>query len=225
VSASEGTLHCGNNPLLLFFNLLCFRTGTNDLALAIGENISPIHLDSEQYLFPPWTHEPVCTKVLPSTGSYLCVYTNSIFRKGRGISIFTTSQIANTFAALLPFHGPLSESVNPSNGPWYTKHLARKGTGMLASYELHRGDLITYYTPALIVHIEQDLSLADRENYLRIAINQLPRETRETYFGLSKIYGHPDFLIQDVIEANTFEMQIGGGGGAYGSVFRDFTNE
>src|ERR1700748_632808 len=68
---------------------------------------------SESYF--PWTHKPVCTEYLDDIGSKLCVYTNATFSNGRGVSIFTTPQIAEKFASLPPFRDPMALSSNGIN--------------------------------------------------------------------------------------------------------------
>ncbi|KAJ4544270.1 hypothetical protein HRR83_004709 [Exophiala dermatitidis] len=168
----------------------------------------------------------------PDSDAPLCVFTNASFASGRGISIFTTPAIAAEMASLLPFHNPTaltsrginhgyppqasststskSESQSQTQTPWYTAPIPGKGTGMLASQQLHRGDLILATTPYLLSYMENLLSTVDREHYLRIAIEQLPERSKEHYLSLAKIYGDPRVVVQDVVKANAFEMQVGG---------------
>ncbi|KIV86914.1 hypothetical protein PV11_02490 [Exophiala sideris] len=163
--------------------------------------------------YAPWSHQPVCTEHLDAINSQLCVYTNVAFSNGRGISIFTTPQIADEVAQLLPFQDPAvlaSHGINPDDGPWYVQQLPGKGMGVLAKHDLHRGDRITAYTPYLLAHMENVLSTIEREHFLRIAIDQLPAASREHYLSLATIYGNPSVVIQDVVKANAFEMQVGG---------------
>jgi len=81
---------------------------------------------------------------------------------------------------------------------------------MLAKRNLKRGDLITAYTPALLAHMEKALSVQEREKFLRIAVDQLPVATKQSYFSLATIFGDPTVIVQDVVKANAFEMQVGG---------------
>ncbi|RFU32455.1 hypothetical protein B7463_g3890, partial [Scytalidium lignicola] len=160
--------------------------------------------------FSPWSYKPACAS-LQDDEEAICVYTNASFGHGRGISIFTTPEIAAQFAELPPFHdAAVLEDTNKNSGLWYTTQLPSKGVGMLAKKVLKRGDLITAYTPALLVYIDERMSTPDREKYLRVAINQLPPATRDAYLSLSTIYGNVDMIVQDVLKANTFEMEIGG---------------
>jgi ribosomal RNA assembly protein len=102
------------------------------------------------------------------------------------------------------------DGINSPAGSWYTQELPDKGIGMLAKHDLKRGDLITAYTPVLLVHREKALSVQEREKFLRIAVDQLPVATKKLYFSLTTAFGDPTVIVQDVIQANSFEMQVGG---------------
>lgn len=163
--------------------------------------------------YAPWTHRPICTDTLPSLGSKLCVYTNASFSNGRGISIFTTPKIAEEFAYLPAFQDTqvLQQlGVNIDSGSWYTKELSGKGVGMVAKKSLKFKDRVTAYTPALLAHLESDLSTMEREKYFRVAVYQLPDVTRDMYLKLATVYGDPRVRVQDIVKANTFQLQIGG---------------
>ncbi|KEF54009.1 uncharacterized protein A1O9_09804 [Exophiala aquamarina CBS 119918] len=160
-----------------------------------------------------WSYEPVCTEFLEVLESELCVYTNATFSHGRGISIFTTPKIAEEAAGLLPFHdaGVLEKrGINSPEGPWYTKELPGKGIGMLAKQDLKRGDLVTAFTPYLLAHAENVLTTMEREKFLQIGLKQLPTASQEHYLSLAKYYNDPSVVVQDVVKANAFEMQVGG---------------
>ncbi|KAJ9613108.1 hypothetical protein H2200_003049 [Cladophialophora chaetospira] len=163
-----------------------------------------------------WTHEPVCSDYLDGVGDKLCVYTDATFSNGRGISIFTTPPIAKQFVALLPFQDSTAlsdQGINPrldAKTPWYTSIIPGKGMGMFASRSLDRGDRITAFTPYLLAHMENILSTQEREKFLRIAVDQLPTASRAAYLDLAKIYNEPSVVVQDVVKANAFEIQIGG---------------
>lgn len=163
--------------------------------------------------YAPWTHRPICTNTLPSLGSKLCVYTNASFSNGRGISIFTTPKIAGEFAYLPAFQDSeilRTKGVNIDSGSWYTKELAGKGVGMVAKKSLKFKDRVTAYTPALLAHHEGDLSTMEREKYFRVAVYQLPDATRDMYLKLATVYGDPRVRVQDIVKANTFQLQLGG---------------
>ncbi|KIY01129.1 uncharacterized protein Z520_02681 [Fonsecaea multimorphosa CBS 102226] len=187
---------------------------------AVASSNDEEHAYRTDHFRGPWSHEPVCTDYLDTLGDQLCVYTDATFGNGRGISIFTTPGIAQEFASLLPFQDPSalsSHGINPpedsnadANRPWYTTSIPGKGMGMLASRALQRGDLVTAYTPYLLAHMENVLSTSERERFLRVAVDQLPPASRDQYLGLAKIYGEPSVVVQDVVKANAFEMQVAG---------------
>jgi hypothetical protein len=157
----------------------------------------------------PWTHAPSCTEILPKAGDKLCIYSNASFSNGRGISIFTTPSIADAFLALPPLSSAVPE-LNPRTGAWHTAPLEGKGIGMLASMGLSRGDIISSNSPLLLVYPENDLSTAEREEFLKIAVEQMPEESKKAYYELSGIYGDERMRVQDRLKANAFEMQVGG---------------
>ncbi|KAJ4296810.1 hypothetical protein N0V90_006858 [Kalmusia sp. IMI 367209] len=144
-------------------------------------------------------------------GSKLCVYTNTSFSHGRGISIFTTPELAEKFAALPPFEDPDAlRGINEFSGNWYTQEMPGKGMGMLAKRDLKFRDKVTAYTPALLAYLESDLSTAERERFFRIAVSQLPEATRVMYLQLATVYGLPQVKYQDVVKANTFQLEVSG---------------
>ncbi|KAF2018542.1 SET domain-containing protein [Aaosphaeria arxii CBS 175.79] len=170
-----------------------------------------ISSDTSQY--GPWTHQPICTDVLQSLGSPLCVYTSASFSNGRGISIFTTPKIAEEFASLPAIQDPTileTRSINIDSGTWHVQEMSGKGMGMVAKRNLKFKDRITGYTPALLAHVEDELSTLERERFFRLAVNQLPDAMRDMYLRLATVYGDPRVRVQDIVKANTFQLDIGG---------------
>ena len=163
--------------------------------------------------FGPWSYRPVCTQALDALGNEpLCVYTNASFSDGRGISIFTTPQVAAEFAALLPFQDPTvlaRKNINTMTRGWYSQALPGKGIGAIAKKDFRRGDLVMAHTPLLLAHGENILTTPDRERFLRIAIDQLPQPSQALFLDLAKIYNEPSIIVQDVVKANAFEIQLG----------------
>ncbi|KAL1599516.1 ribosomal RNA assembly protein krr1 [Paraconiothyrium brasiliense] len=158
-----------------------------------------------------WSLPPACTDLLPSIGSKLCVYTNTSFSNGRGISLFTTPELSKYALALPAFQNPDAlEGINEPSGTWYTQGIPGKGMGMLAKRDLQFRDRITAHTPALLAYLESDLSTAEREKFFKLAVSQLPEQTREMYLGLATVYGLPQVKYQDVVKANTFQLEIDG---------------
>jgi hypothetical protein len=150
---------------------------------------------------------------LESVGDKLCVYTNSSFSNGRGISIFTTPRIAEEVAGLPAFQDPAAlpaANVNVDSGVWETRSISGKGIGGVAKKPLKFKDRVTAYTPALLAHLDDGLETKEREKYFRIAVEQLPEATRDSYLQLAYIYGHPSIRVQDIVKANTFQLEVGG---------------
>jgi ribosomal RNA assembly protein len=82
---------------------------------------------------------------------------------------------------------------------------------MLASQPLVFSDTITAHTPAFLALLESELSTADRETWWRRAIAQLPAPTQRDFLGLATVYGDERVRVQDIIKANTFQVEVGGG--------------
>lgn len=165
----------------------------------------------------PWSYEPVCTEKIEAIGSQLCVYTNTTFSGGRGISLFTTPRIADEVVALLTLHdqdAPADLAADDPEGArnWYTRSVPGKGLGMHAKTALRRGDLVAAYTPVLIAYSETFLEPTEREKWLRLAVDQLPVRTRDQYVQLATINQDkaPPMLVQDIASANSFGVQLGG---------------
>lgn len=196
-------LQCPNEATLFTYNQQCFQRTESISAEDLEDPVAPTA--------GPWSYPPICTERLPSVGSKLCVYTNTSFSRGRGISIFTTPELAEEFAALPPFqNSDALESINQYSGAWYTQQMPGKGMGMLAKKDLKFKDRITSYTPAFLAYLESDLSTAVRERFYETAVSQLPGATREKYLNLATVYGIPEVKHQDVVKANTFQLEVGG---------------
>jgi len=210
-----GNQQCLPEESLLFSNLGCSVIGEADIVFIAKKAVPPVLVNTQSEHKPTpdlttWSLKPVCTDFVGENSNQLCVYTNATFGNGRGISIFTTPEIATHFIALPALRDPtIITEVNKATGPWYTRSFPGKGIGMLARQSLKRGDLITAYTPILLVYMENTLSTKEREKYLRVAIEQLPQKSKDKYFNLATIYGYAETIVQDVLKANTFEVQIG----------------
>lgn len=164
--------------------------------------------------YAPWTHPPKCTPILTSINDKLCVYTSTTFANGRGISIFTTPNIAKEYASLPAFTSLSAldnQKINVPTNTWRAASLPSKGIGMLATTPLKFSDRITSYTPAFLALLESELNTWDRETFWRLGIDQLPRATREEFLSLATVFGDERFRVQDIVQANTFQVVVGGG--------------
>jgi hypothetical protein len=163
--------------------------------------------------YAPWSYAPVCTHVLESIDDKLCIYTSTSFGNGRGISIFTTSTTAKQFAALPAFKDPLaltSQNMNTPTNSWRATSIPNKGIGMLATKSLEFKDRVTAYTPALLAYLETELPTLEREMWWRFAIEQLPAKIKDEFLSLAYVFGDERFRVQDIVKANTFQMEVGG---------------
>jgi hypothetical protein len=162
----------------------------------------------------PWTHPPTCTPTLSTINDILCIYVSTSFSNGRGIAIFTTPSIAAQFAALPAFTSPTaltSQNINVPTNTWRATSIPEKGIGMLATQPLSFGHTITSYTPAFLAFLESELSTLDREKWWRRATNLLPKKTRDEFLSLAYVYGDERVRVQDIVKANTFQVEVGGG--------------
>lgn len=161
----------------------------------------------------PWSHPVACTNVLRGINDKLCVYTDSSFGNGRGISIFTTPKVAGQLFSLPAFQNPSALDaldINVNSGTWKAAPIPGKGIGMLASKPLKFKDRVTAYTPAFLAYLETELSTPDREVWWRLAIEQLPQKIKEDFLGLTYIFGDERVRVQDIVKANTFQVNIEG---------------
>jgi hypothetical protein len=161
----------------------------------------------------PWSHPLICTPKLETIDDILCVYTSTTFSNGRGISIFTTPSAAKEFAALPAFrnYSALEErKINIPTDTYRATSIPNKGVGLLATKKLEFKDRITSFTPVFLAYLEGELSTLDREKWWRHAIHQLPRKSRESFLELAYVFGDERVRVQDIVKANTFQIEVGG---------------
>ena len=179
------------------------------------EYVSPLptYIQKQGKDYTPWSYPPICTPKLPSINDVLCIYTSTSFSNGRGISIFTTPSAAKEFAALPAFQTPSilqDRAVNiPTNASRATS-IHNKGIGLLATRPLTFKDRITSHTPVFLAYLEGELSTLDRENWWRRAIHQLPAKSRDEFLSLAYVFGDERVRVQDIVKANTFQVEVGG---------------
>lgn len=168
------------------FNSTCrWRTGTNGAPLTLhASNINGRELDidaicpvlvdegtaSEHSRWAPWTHRPVCTEV-NRTGSrgqtvrlqQYCVFTDSTFRGGRGISVIAAPHAAAAVAPALDDSGiperlrnhpsaPLDGDPALEYGPvgetrgrqdaFSVEEIPGRGKGVVAARRILRGEVV-----------------------------------------------------------------------------------
>jgi ribosomal RNA assembly protein len=82
---------------------------------------------------------------------------------------------------------------------------------MLATRALAFKDRVTAYTPAFLAYLETELSTLDREKWWRMAIEYLPEKTKQDFMSLAYVFGDERVRVQDIVKANTFQVEVGGG--------------
>jgi hypothetical protein len=165
--------------------------------------------------YRPWSYAPVCTELVAGFDERLCVYTNASFSNGRGISIVSTPDLAEAASQLSAFQDPqafATKQVNQPQDAWHARELPGRGIGAIANRKLSRGDRLTAYTPALLIHrdIFAELSTREREKYIRLALDQLPPAIRNACYSLATVSGMPEYIGQDVLKTNNFDIPIAG---------------
>lgn len=206
--------HCSLASNILDDLPSCHHYGSLEILTSLTRKSSPILVDPIQVdplLYFPWTHKPYCYQ---SPTLELCVYTNASFASGRGISIFTTPELAKTFSQLPAFqdatvHTPPT-NIPESSIPGSVQPIPSKGLGILASRSIKREELITSYTPLLLVFRESELSTSQREEFLTRAVKQLPEKSRKRYYEMATAYGLKGIETQDRLKANIFGADVGG---------------
>ncbi|KAG9229945.1 putative N-lysine methyltransferase SMYD2 [Amylocarpus encephaloides] len=156
-----------------------------------------------------WTTKPSC--VSDDSGQEFCVYTNSNFANGRGISFFTTEEISESVKDLAAFSEEgVHDEVNVfSDPPWEVRNIPGRGNGLFATRKLERGDLIIADTPLGVYN--SDAFFADYGlgyQYLRKTYDQLPEESRVIL--MSTAAHSPGDPIMERINTNAFAGEFEG---------------
>ena len=157
-----------------------------------------------------WTEEVKCIPNTNTSENY-CVYTNSKFANGRGISFLTTPAIAARVTSLSAFtQSGLYDNVNVfDDPPWEVKYIPGRGNGLFATRTLHRGDPILADTPVGVYHSDafpHDFPL--EYIYLHTAFIQLPQPTQKLFLStMAFAEGDP---IMERINTNAFSGEFEG---------------
>ena len=162
------------------------------------------HVEEKKSKYHPWTHKPRCITDEESWEEY-CVYTNTNFANGRGISFFTSPSIAKRVESLPAFvqrgiHDNTNKFVDP---PWEIRNVPGRGNGLFATRTLHRGDEIIADTPVGVY--QSDAFPSDYligYKYLRKTFDQMPNVTREII--LRTAANSPGDPIMERINTNAF---------------------
>jgi hypothetical protein len=143
-----------------------------------------------------------------TTGQQYCVFTNHTFSDGRGISIFTTSGQARAIFKLSAAHADSNHNHAISTPPYAIQHVLGHGTGVVANSSIARGDEIMSNTPMLVLHddIFTHFSEKQRRRIQRLAVEQLPQASRESFMNLAGQFGGD--AVTDILDTNSFEVTM-----------------
>ena len=158
----------------------------------------------------PWTHKRQCIWKGQAPESY-CVYTNTDFANGRGISFFTTPTIAKRVLELPAFTQPGVHDKDKivDNPPWEIKSVPGRGNGLFATRTLHRGDLIFIDTPLGVYNSDafpSDYGLGYK--YLHKTFDQLSEPSQKLF--LETAMHHEGDAIMERINTNAFHGEFEG---------------
>lgn len=158
---------------------------------------------------PSWTSWDDCRTLDNSTDSY-CVFSSHDFAGGRGISILTTPERAETFQQLPAFTNreTMAKINKQPTPPFEERELPGRGRGLIANKTLHRGDRIFAHTPVLILDDDVFNDLEEKEWVAleNAAVDKLPAETRGLFLEL---FGEPKRdPVSDRIDTNAFELEL-----------------
>ncbi|KAF1970659.1 SET domain-containing protein [Bimuria novae-zelandiae CBS 107.79] len=164
----------------------------------------------------PWTHPPTCLSLIrpSSPGSHTgkahtyCVYTNTAFNNGRGISIVTSPETAAELSYEVWESGVGGRGHSKSEEQWEVKETEGKGFGLFAKRDIDPGETLILQTPVLLVSREvlDSVSHSRRRTLLEKAVTQLPPTTRELVMSLSRRGG--DSVIEDIINVNAHRAKV-----------------
>ena len=185
-----------------------------DLFLNPPPRECPIFQDGSTTNSFPWTNPPTCSSLIVSTSDShtdkhqtFCIYTNSAFHNGRGISIITTPETAAelSFETWDQSTGASSQSTNSSL--WEAKPTPDKGIGLFAKKLLPPGETLVQLNPLLIVHPSVLRSTSpSRLELLERAVSQLPPSSRSLVENLSRRGGASP--LEDIVNINAIRAKI-----------------
>lgn len=139
----------------------------------------------------------------------VCVYSLHAFARGRGISVVTTPDGAQSLRKLPAFAQEAAEFKTHTPPPFEEKTLPGRGRGLVANKTLYRGDGIFAHTPILILDDVAYRNLGERDwiEIQNVAVDRLPPVARDM---LLQLHGESAMdAVSDRINTNAFEVDIG----------------
>lgn len=163
----------------------------------------------------PWTHTTPCFHRAGTDKEY-CVFTDTNFAEGRGISLVMEPRRASYLATLPAFVEPqINEGINQDlvrtvPAKYAVKEIPSKGMGLVATEHIRRGDVILANTASLM--IDYGAFSLPQDEYLQLAAaaaDHLPGPHRAALLNLSSHDGrertHAEH-VDKVIRTNAFDI-------------------
>ena len=143
------------------------------------------------------------------SGRY-CVYTDTQFWGGRGISLVTTAETFDTavLKALKRSYQHPEFITQVATDAFEEHEIPGKGIGLVAKRILRRGELLISEPPSLLVHLNMRANVTDKKRMemQRAAVNALPLRARsETLELMGHFGGDP---IEDRLDTNSFAVTL-----------------
>lgn len=140
----------------------------------------------------PWTHSSPCFRDFESDQE-LCVFTDTNFADGRGISLVTTTERANYLASNPAFtepetlHGLNQDLVWTTPAKYEVRPVPGKGMGVVATALIRRGELIMANTASYMIDyaVFNGLSPEEYTHLQAHAVDHLPAAHRAAILDLS----------------------------------------
>lgn len=157
-----------------------------------------------------WTHEPFCLESIEARNGF-CVYTNTHFAKGRGISVIATPGAIEDLlhAEIFKTYAWNDIIVKGSNKYVRLSVPGEKRYEVTAVEPYAMGELIHEYTPVIAIQdpLMTFMTKDDQTLLLRIAVERLPVKSRDLYLSMYAAAGKDPFI--DRMDKNGFNAQFG----------------
>lgn len=154
-----------------------------------------------------WSYNPECIHS-QSLEVEICVWTDTNFANGRGISVIATPESAAAVAKNKIFRdSQLARTANSVFGPPYEmRQLPGRGFGLIANRTVQRGERIFAHTPILIAQAITETGLEKDELFRlhRIAVERLPERSRDLFMALHGHFGGDP--VYDRFSTNAFNV-------------------
>ncbi len=164
-----------------------------------------------------WTFSSPCIKSRLSTFTEeICVFTDSNFAQGRGISLLTTAARANFIASRPAFTNPdLVNLVRTIPANYEMKEFAGKGMGLEATRHIKQGRLIMANTPSLMIDYRsfEWLTVKEYQSLQVAAIGHLPEAHQaavmrlSTHDDVTHTIMTKDEIVGKITSTNSFDIE------------------